>query len=191
MNRRRAIFGIIGLGAIAAAGSTCYSILARYTSEPDFAYLERIKVLIADIADTIIPETETAGAKDLKVEEFIILMIKDCTVKSDQNAIIYGLQDIEKYAVTNFKKEFSSCSLSERISILTHFEDKETINSIVRKIKVKLIGGNFMALLKQYTAIGYCTSEQGATNSLSYLYVPGNFEGCIPLEKGQKSWATK
>lgn len=190
MNRRKAIYGILGLGAIAAAGSTCYNLLRCYT-EPDLSFIEQNKLLIADIADTIIPRTATAGAKDLKVEEFVILMIKDCTDKKNQNAIAFGLKDIKEFALANFKKEFSTCGPSERISILTHFEDKEVINSFVKKIKAKLIGGSFMALLKQYTAIGYCTSEQGATASLSYLPVPGTFEGCIPLEKEQKSWATK
>ena len=190
MNRRKAIYGILGLGAIAAAGSTCYNLLRCYT-EPDLAYIALNKLLIADIADTIIPRTTTAGAKDLNVEEFVILMIRDCTDKKNQNAIVFGLKDIKEFALANYKKEFSNCSLSERISILTHFEDKEVINSFARKVKAKLVGGNFMALLKQYTAIGYCTSEQGATASLSYLPVPGAFEGCIPLEKEQKSWATK
>ncbi|MCH5720423.1 gluconate 2-dehydrogenase subunit 3 family protein [Niabella hibiscisoli] len=62
---------------------------------------------------------------------------------------------------------------------------------ILNKVKTKLIGRSFISLLKDMTAIGYCTSELGATKGLAYEAVPVKFIACMPLIQGQKSWATK
>ena len=49
----------------------------------------------------------------------------------------------------------------------------------------------FFYLLKSTTLLGFFTSEVGATEVLNYDPVPGNYDGCIPLESvGGKTWAT-
>ena len=46
-------------------------------------------------------------------------------------------------------------------------------------------------LLKDLTLLGYFTSEIGCTRALAYEAAPGRYRGCIPLEPGQKAWATR
>jgi hypothetical protein len=48
-----------------------------------------------------------------------------------------------------------------------------------------------LALLKELTVLGYCTSETGATRAMAYEKVPGEYRGCIDLKPGQKAWATR
>jgi len=36
---------------------------------------------------------------------------------------------------------------------------------------------------------GYFSSEQGMTEALNYVKVPGRYDGCIDLKQGQKAWA--
>lgn len=190
MNRRKAIYSFLGIGAFVVAGTTFYKFFKIFR-EPNLDYLDGYKGLIAEIADTIIPTTDTPGAKDLKIEDQILLLIRDCTDKRVQNNIIYGLDALIDFTHTEYGRTFEQCSQEERIAILTYFEERESMGRLVGKIMSKIGGDKFIAALKKCTAFSYCTSEKGATMGLAYLPVPGVYKGCFPLEKDQKSWATK
>ncbi|WP_394801046.1 hypothetical protein [Niabella ginsengisoli] len=41
------------------------------------------------------------------------------------------------------------------------------------------------------TVVGFCTSEIGATKALRYIFIPSQYNPCVPLEKEQPCWATK
>ncbi len=48
----------------------------------------------------------------------------------------------------------------------------------------------FFTLVKELTILGYFSSEIGCTQALSYVQVPGRYEGVVKLKNGQKAWAT-
>jgi hypothetical protein len=189
MNRRKAILGIFLAGT---GGIVAYSGLKWYDwhKTPDFEYLSNNKKLIAALADTIIPTTDTPGAKEAGVADFIIKFVKDCSDTRSANVFIDGLKEVEAFAFDRYAKEYAACSAKEQELILKHFETKPTKNRIIGKIQKRLMGAPFFDLLKQYTVEGYCTSELGATKGLAYLYIPGSYKGCIPMQPGQKAWAT-
>jgi len=191
MKRRKAIRRIlmIGGGAVVAySGYKLYSI----EKSPDFRYLVQRKNLIADLAEAIIPATDTPGAKDAKVEDFIISMIKDCTELKSQNNFITGLRDLEDYCKTNFDREFGRCNEHQQYQVLNHFQEKaKEPAGIVGKIEDRILGKPFFTTLKEYTVRGYCASEPGATRGMRYAAIPGRYAGCISMGPGEKSWATK
>jgi len=191
MKRRKAIRSIlmIGGGAVVAySGYKFYSI----EKSPDFHYLVQRKNLIADLAEAIIPATDTPGAKDARVEDFIISMIKDCTELKSQNNFITGLNDLEDYCKSNFDKEFGRCNEQQQYQVLNHFQEKaKEPAGIVGKIEDRIVGKPFFTTLKEYTVRGYCSSEPGATKGLRYVAIPGRYAGCISMDPGEKSWATK
>nr|WP_068892892.1 gluconate 2-dehydrogenase subunit 3 family protein [Pedobacter panaciterrae] len=190
MNRRQVIYRILGFSAVAISGTGFWKFWSVY-KKPDLLYLTNKKALIAEIAETIIPGTDTPGAKMAKVEDFIIKMVKDCTATKSQNNFIKGLIDLEEYTKQNYHKTYASCSANEKEAILTHFENAEESHHLIHKLKQKVLGENFFYMFKSYTVIGYCTSEPGATKGLSYDYLPSTFEACITIGDKQKSWATK
>lgn len=191
MNRRKAILKIGFIGGsltLFYAGFKAWKLV----KSPDIQMLEGNKVLIDDLADTIIPKTDTPGAKDVNVGEFIIKMIKDCTPRHSQNNFIEGLIRVEEHSNSNYNKPFSRCSTVEQESILSFFEKSDApAGGIVGKVERKLIGDSFFVTLKKYTVIGYCTSELGAKQGLSYDYIPGKYVGETILLPGQKAWATQ
>jgi hypothetical protein len=191
MNRRKAIWRILLAGGAGVAGYSGYKWYDWHKT-PDLGWLDRQKPLIAALADTIIPATDTPGARDAGVQDFIVIMIRDCTVVRDQNTFIGGLREVEHYASSHYKRSFADCPAEQRRSVLTHFEKNATLFSgVVGKVENKLLGRSFFAILKEYTAQGYCSSELGATRGLAYLPIPGQYLGCINLQPGQRSWATK
>lgn len=190
MNRRTAILGFFGSAVVFFSGSGSFAYWKLYR-KPEFDYLNRKKKLIAEIADTIIPRTNTPGAKDAQVEDFVIRMIKDCAEIRSQNRFVSGLKGLERYTLKTFKKDYISCVNSERIAVLTHLENGEKVSSLFNKIQHKFLGDSFMHMFKYYTVMGYCTSQVGATQGLAYDYIPGAFEACTSLTAHQKCWATE
>jgi len=76
--------------------------------------------------------------------------------------------------------------------VLTLFEERgKNFKGILGKAQNRFLGKSFFTTLKEYTVEGYCTSEMGATRGLAYIHIPGKYLGCIPMQPGQKVWATK
>ena len=64
------------------------------------------QTLISDLAEVIMPETTTPGAKKAGVDEFIVRVIEDCTAKAEQEKFLQGLQKVNTLSQNSFKKPF-------------------------------------------------------------------------------------
>ncbi len=191
MDRRNSLKGI---GALILVGITSVSTFKWINSvvKIDFKHLIEKKTLIAELAETIIPRTTTPGAKDAKVEDYILRMLASCTTVSGQHIFLNRLTDLEDYAVKNYNSGFVNCSVINKTQILKHFESKGTYTyPILNKLNNKLLGKPFFVQLKELTVQGYCNSELGATKGLAYDYVPSTYQACARLAENQLSWATK
>lgn len=130
--------------------------------------------LLAELADVIIPDTDTPGAKAAGAHEFIIRVIRNCHPIEEQETFYAGLAKIDETSEAAHGKVFVDLDEDQKIAI------------VADAVKTN---GAFFRQLKSYTAVGYFTSEFGATQALEYLPVPGKFEGDIPYQTGQKAWA--
>jgi len=192
MVTRRAVVKIILLAISAIVTFFLFDKWRQIISKPNLSLLHKKKSLIAEVAEAIIPRTDTPGAKDVGVEEFIINMIKFCSDRKTQNNFITGLLDLENYTINEYGSSFLSCDSSGRSAILTYFESKAYYQiNIFNKVRNRLMGKPFIIKFKELTVEGYCTSELGATRGLAYDYIPVAYDACIPLEPNQRSWATK
>lgn len=187
MNRRRAIYGIALLGGVTGTvGFNWY-----HKKYPTLDSLESLHPLLTELAETIIPATDTPGARDAQVADYIIKMVRDCTEHAAQNKFLAGLYDIDAYCYDHFGLPFINCNAAERIKALKYFEKDGTLwPGVLGKAQQKFLGAPFFATLKKYTVQGYCTSQLGATRALAYDYIPGKYQGCVQYEPKQKSWAT-
>jgi len=144
------------------------------------------------LADTIIPATDSPGARDAAVGGFILKMVRDCTDKKSQNNFIRGFADLMDRTGEKGGTPFGQRSLAERTAILTHFEQQgKPYSGVLGKVQHRLSGDSFFTILKRYTILGYCSSRRGATEGLRYDYIPGRYDGKVPLQPGQRSWATQ
>lgn len=145
----------------------------------DISYLD-------EIAETIIPATDTPGAKAAKVGAFMTVMVKDCYTEDDQKVFREGMNKINDESDKKFNKSFMELSAEQRHQLLVQIdnEQKEYV-----KNKKKEDPNHYFRLMKELTLLGYFTSEIGATQALRYVESPGKYEGCIPYKKGDKAWA--
>lgn len=146
----------------------------------DIAYLD-------EVAETIIPATDTPGAKEAKVGAFMTVMVKDCYKESDQKVFLEGMAKLNEEARKKFNGNgFMKITPEQRKELLTVI-DKE--QKEYARNKEKDAAAHYFTMMKQLTLLGYFTSEPGATKALRYVPVPGRFEACIPYKKGDKAWA--
>ncbi|HEY1216769.1 MAG TPA: gluconate 2-dehydrogenase subunit 3 family protein, partial [Bryobacteraceae bacterium] len=132
------------------------------------------------------------GAADAGVHDFIIRLVRDCVPIHDANTFLDGLRDLIHYTQSNYNNTYEACNASQQTAILEHFEATgRPFTGLIGKAQNKYLGKAFFYLLREYTVLGYCTSELGATKGLAYDPIPGSFHGCIPKAPGQRAWATK
>jgi hypothetical protein len=191
MNRKTAIKSMVAIVTLGGASGAVYKFLSPGEGIP-LSDLPKKKALIADLAETIIPRTNTPGARDAQVESYIIKMITENTDAKMQRSFLAGINAVERYTLDEYKKAFTDCTVAQKNEVLKHFKDRATYSiGIFNKVNRKLFGAPFFFHLRDLTVEGYCTSLAGATQGMAYDYVPVTFEACIPLQKNQLAWATK
>jgi hypothetical protein len=191
MNRRKAIFNMLGFSATIGAASYCGVTIYNVYKRPNLKNLDDYKEMLASLVEIIIPETDTPGAGSAGVYNYVLLMIKEAKSRKEQNNFINGLNDIRDYCLNNYNKQYEQCSFEEKTSVLNYFESIGSYTGLVGKIKNKLLGVSFFQILKSLTIEGYCTSEIGATKHLAYQMIPGKYIAQMDLKPNQKAWATK
>ena len=189
MKRRKALIGISALAGIAVAiPGVKWALL---NSEPDLDYLDRSKDLLASIADTIIPRTDSPAASECLAHEFIISMVKNCSDVPTQNKFVDGLAKLESYTTGKYSKPFVECSDEQKLAVLTYFEAEDRPwSGIAGKVQKRYLGTPFFPTLKRYCAKGYFSSEGGATKALRYSHIPSKYNACVQYTPGEKAWAT-
>ena len=148
MNRRTAVtrIGWLAGGSVALfSGVKVFSLF----KPADITYLKEKIPLLSALAETIIPATDTPGAKEAGVGNFIYVMIKDCTEKRSANNFINGLKDLERHCDSQYNCSFINCNEQQQIKTLAYFEEKgKPYDGIAGKIQNKLTGKSFFSSLK-------------------------------------------
>ncbi|MBS1602621.1 MAG: gluconate 2-dehydrogenase subunit 3 family protein [Bacteroidetes bacterium] len=190
MRRRKAIrnIGLLVGGALAGGAGWRWWRMRR---QPPMEVLQGNLALLDDLAETIIPATDTPGAKAAGVGPVIFTLVRDCADRMTQNNFIEGVQDVIGKSRELYGKPFGECSQAQREELLASFEDTGDSGGLVSKVRKRLTGASFYTTLKKYAVLGYCTSKAGATEAMRYDYIPGKYVGSLPLQPGQRSWATR
>ncbi|HYG21051.1 MAG TPA: gluconate 2-dehydrogenase subunit 3 family protein [Ohtaekwangia sp.] len=145
--------------------------------------------LITQVSEIIIPKTDTPGAKEAGVPQFIDLMLKDVYTKDDQDRFTNGMKAFDDKAKETYGDPFVELDAEQQTEFVKQVHDDA--------IKAER-GDNrpekrpFILMAKELTMLGFFTSEPGATLVLQYEAVPGSYKGCIPVsEAGSgRTWAT-
>lgn len=128
--------------------------------------------LLRRVCQLVIPATDTPGAGDLGVAEFVVLAL-DHGLESD------GLADHLVWLETMLAGE--DRTLPDRLAAIDHAAfppgPPPAAPSPWRRLKALIL-------------TGYYTSEVGATRELQYELVPGRFDADLPLHAGDRAWSS-
>ena len=145
-------------------------------------------ILVSQVAEIIIPKTDTPGANDVGVPGFIDQIINECYKKEDQDKFLSELKAFDDEAKKEYGDPFIGLSGEQQAAYVKKVHDAAVNTEDVGTPPQR----PFILTLKELTMLGYFTSEPGATQVLQYNAVPGAYKGCVPVsEAGNgKTWAT-
>ncbi len=186
MKRRDALkntaFVIMGsalsASTIASIFSSCKAPVDSISWKPEFLSPELGQV-VTQIADMLIPASDTPGAVDALVPQFIDIFARDILTSEQQKQFAEGYTTFEKACKKANGKSFAQCSDEQKLSFLKE-KEKEFITSK---------DDTFFGTLKEVIYRGFFTSEEGMNEVLAYDPVPGNYDGCIPFSDVNTTWA--
>lgn len=172
--------GVLSAPAIAGVLAGCDSRSADGTWR---ALTSDQAELVATIAEHIIPETDTPGARGAGVHVFIDRMLAGHYGDDDRKRVLDGLEELDERAQRDGGRPFIKGSADEQRAMLTRV-DREAFAPTAGPREVP-----WFRTIKELTVLGYYTSEIGATQELKYVAVPDRFEGCVPLTQIGRTWA--
>lgn len=148
INRREAIRRVSGMlgGAALIGGSALWTAcgtaderaradsarqgVGTFTPE-DIAYLD-------EIAETILPETKTPGAKAARTGAFIALMVTDTYEPDDQQAFRAGMGTLDAECQKDHRVAFMQATPAQRLALLQRL-DREAKDFQDRRNEAKLV----------------------------------------------------
>lgn len=193
IDRREALRKTALIMGAAVSATTVAAFLNSCKSAPDLNYkpvffTEEQAILITELAEIILPKTDTPGAKDVGVPAFIDSLLKECYSADDQKKFLDGLKTFDDGAITAFGNRFIEGTGEQRQKYVEQVHT-DAVNAAKADPRAPR---PFVLKVKELTMLGFFMSEAGATQVLQYVAVPGAYKGCIPIsEAGNgKTWAT-
>jgi hypothetical protein len=183
MNRRDALKSVALLMGGTFIGSTALLTGCAPESQlKDLNFTAEDLAFLDEIGETIIPTTDTPGAKATKIGEFIQMMVKDCYDADQQTTFITGLNTIRTDFKAEKSVEFMEGTPEDRLAFLNTMHQKYVASGEEKKPEI-------IHMLRDLTVLGYFSSEIGATQALRYQETPGRFDPCVEHKKGDRAWA--
>ncbi len=187
MDRREAIKRVTALlGGVAFAGGT--DVLAAVEHAHARVAASRAQVgaftaqdiaLLDEVAETILPETKTPGAKAAHVGAFMALMVTDTYEEGQQAIFRDGMRKLNDAA-------FLTAMPAQRLAQLEQLDREQKAYMDARE---RGAPPHYFRLMKELTLLGYFTSEIGCTQAMRYRETPARFDPCVPYTPGETTWA--
>ena len=165
-----------------------------------------------EVADTILPETKTPGAKAAKVGPFMALMVTDCYDAKEQKIFRDGMTQLNDACRKANNVSFAQATPQQRLALLeTLDKEQKTYTDAVEAARhqkpsdttkgVSTPTGaataitadsppHYFRMMKELTLLGYFTSEIGCKQAQRYAETPGKYDPCVPYKPGDKAWAS-
>lgn len=148
---------------------------------------------VVAMIDQIIPATDTPGAKAVRVNEFMDVILTEWANDEERRNFLNGLDDVDKQSNALFGKDFASASPAQQLVLLRSMDAAADVARSKPKEHPPFwepqgrdteMQGDFFTVFKNMTVHGYYTSEVGFTQELKLQIIPGAQHGCTALGPG-------
>ena len=168
MNRRQLIQSLAAVSGHAMFPAVLNSFLTSCSNQdmtaykPVFFSSEDFRS-IPEIIDIIIPATQTKSASQVNTHVFLDQVFEACMTHEEQAGIRTGIQAlIPAYKQAKDKAQF--------------------IKELDHKAYAGDASSAYFKTIKQFTMIGFFTSQEGETKASNYVKIPGDYKGEILLD---------
>lgn len=190
MNRRELVKHIALLTGAAVAGADFFLSGCKSTDKPASGLFTKEDISFFDeVAETILPRTNTPGAKDAEVGKFMASYSTDCYDEVQKKVLKEGIDKLNEAAEKKYNSGFLQLNASQRQELLTGVDAEAKKYNDTNDQSKKDQPPHYFTLMKQLVLLGFFTSKPGATQVLRYNPVPGRYFGCIEYKEGETSWA--
>ena len=224
ISRREAILRVtVLLGGVGLVGGSalltgCRDETPRKEGEEAFTPFTPEEVAYLDeVADTILPETSTPGAKAAKTGAFMALIVTDSYSPRDQKVFREGMKTLDAQSRKVNGAAFVAATPKQRLALLETVDREQKAQADARgeeqkKKKAEALltdqrkeasktsdapataitadpPAHYFRMMKELALLGYFTSEIGCTQAQRYVESPGRFDPCVPYKPGEKAWA--
>ena len=181
MNRREALkrTGLL-FGATALSASAISGVLhAQSQAAAPGSSLKNFTAVEADtlraVVDRILPKTDTPGALDVGVPEYIDVMYGVYMTPEEKEELKHGVVQTNGDSRVAYGTRFADLDGNQQDAVL---------KELAKPNPSHLLQFRHLALT------GYFTSETVMKNVLNYDFIPGMWKGCVDVsEVGNKVWA--
>jgi len=143
---------------------------------------------ISELGETILPKTNTPGAKDAMVERFLDT-VRPLRYSTEENEKFKdGLNALMEQAKADLGKDFVKASPDKRLEWITTL-DKSSFDAVKAQPNMPEEEMPFYLSLKEQILVGYFTSEVVAKEYFAFDPIPGRYDPCIPYEEVGRAWA--
>jgi hypothetical protein len=154
--------------------------------------------LLDEIAETILPQTSTPGAKAAVTGAFMALMVTDAYTPAQQAVFRDGMRQLNAAAVKEFGVPFVAASGAERLSLLQRLDRERQAEFDANEARLtprapaasSLPQVHYFRMMKELALLGFFTSEIGYRQVMRYVETPGRFDPCAPYAPDEKIWAS-
>lgn len=164
----------------------------QFSWQPLFLNKDNLS-LITNLVDIILPASDTPGALDVDVPQFLDLVLKEVATPEDQENYNKGIEIFdnrfeERFGINSSKGEkaqfeamldqYFNKTQEEQKALFEQMELWAEAETKLEEFYLYL----FLIFTRHYTLFGYFNSKQVGTQVLNYNPYPGSYEGCIPLD---------
>jgi hypothetical protein len=198
MQRRKALQLLLGTAALPLLPRDVFALFQQ--AHGDLPASPALKTLnphqdatVTAIAEWIIPQTETPGAKAVRVNEFIDLILSEWFDEEDHAKFMAGLANVDTQSRELYGKDFVDCTTVQQKQMLTALDEELTemrqaeIHGSRRRRRLMSADNSFFRAMKGLTLVGYFTSEEGAKQALHYEIIPSQHTQCAPLQEEEEA----
>jgi hypothetical protein len=128
---------------------------------------------VGAIADLILPRTDTVGALDVGIVDFVDLLLTEWYTSDDRDNLLYGLGYIDGLSAKSGARTFAELTPDSRAALATTLDT-------VQKPPTPSAAASWRTL-KGLTIYGYFTSKEVMQDVLKVKVWPGRWDGCVPV----------
>ncbi len=207
MDRRDAILSLTTVLGYTVAPASIISLSGGCAKpEPGVAWNPKFfqqegAVIVERLGEAILPKTDTPGATEVGAHLFVDSFLNSVSTDQDQQTCRLGLDHWKSSYQQRHGKplvEASSNDLQQELEYLLKVEpeQQQKIMGLIQsdppteaKDQEQYYIYAFLMMFKKMLMLGYYASEQIGENVLSYLPIPGRYDGCIPADEVGNAWA--
>lgn len=135
---------------------------------------DRGRDVLYSLCDCIIPPTDTPGAVESGVAEFVESVVTDLFSKKMVLQFESALVGLNDFCKSKIETLFNSAPFDMKVLAIQHLIERDP---------------EIFYAIREAVVVGYFTSFKGATIALQYNPMPLHFDGKVKLSDAPKQWS--